>query len=79
MVQSHDNVRQLQCGEEEAALRDSVLVGSPAEVAERIRGFQQAAGGDLHFVARLSYPGMDPGVQRETMQLFAEGVAPLLR
>ena len=54
-------------------------MGAPEEVAERISAFQQAAGGDLHFVARLSYPGMDPGVQREAMQLFAEGVAPLLR
>jgi probable F420-dependent oxidoreductase len=65
--------------EEEAALRASTLVGTPEEVAERIRAFQDAAGGDFHFVGRLYYPGMDPGVQRETMRLFAEGVAPLLR
>jgi alkanesulfonate monooxygenase SsuD/methylene tetrahydromethanopterin reductase-like flavin-dependent oxidoreductase (luciferase family) len=65
--------------EEEAALRDSVLFGPPKEVAERIRGFEQAAGGDLHFVGRLYFPGMDLGVQREVMRLFAEEVAPLLR
>jgi hypothetical protein len=48
-------------------------------VAERIRGFEQAAGGDLHFIARLYYPGMAPEEQREVLHLFAEGVAPLLR
>jgi alkanesulfonate monooxygenase SsuD/methylene tetrahydromethanopterin reductase-like flavin-dependent oxidoreductase (luciferase family) len=65
--------------DEEASLRDSALVGTPAEVAERIRVFREAAGGDVHFVARLYYPGMDPAMQREVVQLFAEGVAPLLR
>jgi probable F420-dependent oxidoreductase len=65
--------------EEEAALRASTLVGRPEEVAERIRAFDRAAGGSLHFVARLYYPGMDPGTQREAMRLFADEVAPLLR
>jgi probable F420-dependent oxidoreductase len=65
--------------EEEAALRGSVVLGTPEEVAERIRGFEQAAGGDLHFIARLYYPGMAPEEQREVLHLFAEGVAPLLR
>ena len=64
--------------EEEVALRDSVLLGTPKEVAERIRAYQEAAGGDLHFIARLYYPGMDPGMQRDVMHLFAEEVAPLV-
>ena len=65
--------------QEEATLRDSTLLGTPEEVAERIRGFEEASGGGLHFVARLYYPGMDPALQREVLQLFAEEVAPLVR
>ncbi len=65
--------------EEAAALRGSILLGTPEEVAEQARAFEEAAGGDVHFIARLYFPGMDPGMQREVIQLFAEEVAPLLR
>jgi len=65
--------------EEELELHGSTLVGTPREVAERIRALDEAAGGDLHFVARLYYPGMDRGTQREALRVFAEDVAPLLR
>ena len=64
---------------DEQPLRRSGLIGTPDEVAEGIRAYAEAAGGDLHFVARLYYPGMDPGIQREAMRVFAEGVIQQLR
>ncbi len=64
---------------EEGALREQILLGEPAEVAARISALADAAGGDLHFIARLYWPGMDPGVQREAMAIFAEEVIPELR
>jgi alkanesulfonate monooxygenase SsuD/methylene tetrahydromethanopterin reductase-like flavin-dependent oxidoreductase (luciferase family) len=65
--------------EDEEALRASILLGSPDEIATRIRRFDEAAGGGIHFIARLYWPGMDPGVQREAIALFAERVIPALR
>jgi alkanesulfonate monooxygenase SsuD/methylene tetrahydromethanopterin reductase-like flavin-dependent oxidoreductase (luciferase family) len=65
--------------EEEAALRESIIIGTPEQVAEQVRGFEQAAGGDVHYIARLYWPGMDPAMQRAVMHLWAEEVAPLLR
>jgi alkanesulfonate monooxygenase SsuD/methylene tetrahydromethanopterin reductase-like flavin-dependent oxidoreductase (luciferase family) len=65
---------------EEAALREEVVIGEPDEVAEQVRAYRDAAGGeDVHFIADLYWPGMNPEVQRETMRIFAEEVAPLLR
>mgnify|MGYP005849005045 CR=1 FL=1 len=64
--------------EAEADLRETIVVGTPARVAERIDAFRRAAGGDLHYIARLYWPGMDPAVQREAMRVFAEEVIPLL-
>ncbi len=65
--------------EEEGALRDEIVLGTPPEVAERIRGYEDTAGTELHFMADLYWPGMEPSLQRETMRIFAEEVAPLLR
>lgn len=65
--------------EEEQALREQILVGRPEDVAERIGALGDAAGGDLHYIARLYWPGMDPAVQREAMAVFAEEVIPKLR
>jgi probable F420-dependent oxidoreductase len=63
----------------EAALRAAILVGPAQEIVERIRAYEEAAGGDFHFIARSYWPGIDPGVQRETMAVFAEDVMPALR
>jgi alkanesulfonate monooxygenase SsuD/methylene tetrahydromethanopterin reductase-like flavin-dependent oxidoreductase (luciferase family) len=63
----------------EAELRESMLLGTPEQVAERIDAFREAAGGDLHFIARLYWPGMDPALQREAMAVFAEDVLPRVR
>ncbi len=65
--------------DEERALREQIILGRPDEVAERIADLDAAVGGDLHFIARLYWPGMDPGVQRETMRIFAQEVIPKLR
>jgi alkanesulfonate monooxygenase SsuD/methylene tetrahydromethanopterin reductase-like flavin-dependent oxidoreductase (luciferase family) len=65
--------------DEEAALRHEIVLGTPRTVADRIRAFEEAAGTELHFIADLYWPGMDPSVQRETMRIFADEVMPLLR
>ena len=66
-------------GSEEAELREQILVGTPQEVAEGIGAFRRTVGDRVHFIARLYWPGLDPGVQREALELFAEDVMPLLR
>ncbi len=64
---------------EEEALRASIVLGRPEQVAEQIAAFRDAAGGDVHYIARLYWPGMDPALQREAIDVFGEAVAPLLR
>ena len=65
--------------EAEAQLRAGALVGTPEEVAERIRAFEEAAGAGIRYVARLSWPGLDPALQREAIRVFGERVLPALR
>ena len=65
--------------QEEEELREGILLGSPEEVAERIRALAESVGGELHFIARLYWPGMEPAVQREAMRVFAKEVIPSLR
>jgi probable F420-dependent oxidoreductase len=64
---------------DEAELRAEALVGAPEEVAAGILRLARVAGGDLHFIARLYWPGMAPDRQREAMRLFAEEVVPAVR
>ena len=64
---------------EEQALREEIVLGTPQEVADRLRAYQDAIGSELHFIADLYWPGMDPSLQREVIRVFAEEVAPLLR
>lgn len=66
-------------GEEESSLRGSILLGRPDNVAEQIALIRDAAGGELHYIARLYWPGIDPAVQREAMAIFAQEVIPKLR
>lgn len=63
----------------DATLRDQIVLGTPDEVAARIRELADAAGGDLHYIARLYFPGMPADVQREALRIFGEEVAPHLR
>ena len=64
---------------DEDALRSSIVLGTPAQVAEQIDGYRRAAGGDLHFVARLYFPGLPWDLQRRALDLFAGEVAPAVR
>jgi len=65
--------------QEEALLRHSIVIGTPDEVALQIDRYRRAAGGDLHFIARLYFPGLPWEVQRRTLRLFAEKVVPKVR
>jgi alkanesulfonate monooxygenase SsuD/methylene tetrahydromethanopterin reductase-like flavin-dependent oxidoreductase (luciferase family) len=60
-------------------LRRRTLLGTPEEVAERIREYEEAAEGRLHYIARMYVPGLDAALQREVMEAFAQEVIPLLR
>lgn len=62
----------------EEQMRATTLHGTPEQVAERIRELVDAAGGRLHYIARLYWPGMDPAVRDESLRIFAEDVRPLL-
>jgi alkanesulfonate monooxygenase SsuD/methylene tetrahydromethanopterin reductase-like flavin-dependent oxidoreductase (luciferase family) len=64
---------------EEESLRASIVLGTPEQVAEQIARFRDAAEDDIHYIARLYWPGMDPALQQEAVDVFAERVAPLLR
>ncbi len=63
----------------EPALRSQIVLGTPDDVVEQVAAFAAAAGGDVHFIARLYWPGMDPAVQEEAVHVFAEEVIPHLR
>ena len=64
---------------ETSALREEILVGTPEHVADRMRAYEEAAGREVHFMADLYWPGLDPKIQRETMRIFAAEVAPQVR
>ncbi len=64
---------------EEDALRESVILGTPAQVASTIDEYRRAAGGDLVFIAGLYFPGLAWDVQCQAVRTFAQQVAPLVR
>ena len=55
-----------------ARLRETSLLGSPAEVAEQVRGYADAAGGSIHFIARSYLPGLGIEGRREALAGLAE-------
>jgi alkanesulfonate monooxygenase SsuD/methylene tetrahydromethanopterin reductase-like flavin-dependent oxidoreductase (luciferase family) len=66
----------------EAALRAQIICGTPAEVAARIAEYAEAArtvSPHFTFIARMHYPGMDPGIVRAAARLFATDVIPAVR
>jgi alkanesulfonate monooxygenase SsuD/methylene tetrahydromethanopterin reductase-like flavin-dependent oxidoreductase (luciferase family) len=64
---------------EAETLRESIIVGTPAQVASAIDEYRRAAGGDLSFIAGLYFPGLDWDIQRRSLEVFAAEVAPLVR
>lgn len=64
---------------EEEQLRASIVMGTPDEVAQQIDAYRRAAGGDLHYIGRLYFPGLPWEVQERTLRLFAEQVIPRAR
>lgn len=63
----------------EEELRRQIVLGAPEEVARQINAYRVAAGREIHYIARLYWPGMPIGVQRRALRLFAEEVIPRLR
>jgi len=63
----------------EAALRESIILGSPDQVAAAIDEYRQMAGGDLVFIARLYFPGLPWDLQRQALRIFTDEVAPRAR
>ena len=64
--------------EQEAAVRGRAIVGTPDQVAEQIAAYRDVLGPGGQFIARSYFPGLDPGIQRETLRLFGEEVRALL-
>ncbi|MGC8471717.1 MAG: LLM class flavin-dependent oxidoreductase [Acidimicrobiales bacterium] len=62
-----------------AAVRAAALTGTPGEVAEAVAAYCVAAGGDLHFIARVYLPGLPREVQLEALRLYACEVVPAVR
>jgi hypothetical protein len=66
--------------EREAEIRGGRgFVGEPEEIVEWLAALQAVTPGELHYVARLYWPGMDPGVQAEAMEIFADEVIKKVR
>jgi alkanesulfonate monooxygenase SsuD/methylene tetrahydromethanopterin reductase-like flavin-dependent oxidoreductase (luciferase family) len=63
-----------------AKIRAGALVGLPGSVADGIAAYAAAAGDHpFHFIARLYWPGMDPGLMREALTVYAGQVIPAVR
>jgi alkanesulfonate monooxygenase SsuD/methylene tetrahydromethanopterin reductase-like flavin-dependent oxidoreductase (luciferase family) len=58
---------------------ESLVVGLPEDVAERMAAYEDAAGTEISFTAEFCWPGLDRGVLREAIELFGERVLPLVR
>jgi len=66
-------------GLDETWLRSLICAGTPEEVAEQICKYEEAAGVEIHFIARLYFPGLDRAIHGEAIHLFAQEVMPVLR
>jgi alkanesulfonate monooxygenase SsuD/methylene tetrahydromethanopterin reductase-like flavin-dependent oxidoreductase (luciferase family) len=62
--------------EDEERLRRGIVAGTPEEVVEQLREYERRAGVEIHFIARLYWPGLDLSTQREALELFARDVIP---
>ncbi len=61
--------------------RAETAIGTPQEVARRLRPIAEAFGGgrDFTLVVRLHYPGMDYETSSHAIELFGEHVIPALK
>jgi alkanesulfonate monooxygenase SsuD/methylene tetrahydromethanopterin reductase-like flavin-dependent oxidoreductase (luciferase family) len=59
-------------------VEDRFLIGSPAEVADRLIDLQRRFGVN-HLVASVHWPGMPNSLALEQMQVLAEEVMPTVR
>jgi len=60
---------------EEAEIRGGRgLVGEPERIIEWLSELQSVTPGELHYVARLYWPGMESSLQDEAMEIFANEV-----
>ena len=64
--------------ESEGALRSTMLVGNPVDLADQLARMQDEAGVELHVLARMYWPGMTLDDQRRSLTLFADEVMPRL-
>ena len=62
-------------------LRQTVVTGTPQEVAHRLRPVVDAFGDrpEFHLIVRLHYPGMDYDTASRAVELFGEKVIPALK
>lgn len=62
-------------------MRDTVAMGTPQEVAHRLRPMVDAFAErrDFHLIVRLHYPGMDYVTASRAVELFGEKVIPALK
>jgi alkanesulfonate monooxygenase SsuD/methylene tetrahydromethanopterin reductase-like flavin-dependent oxidoreductase (luciferase family) len=65
--------------ERDAMVRETILHGTPDEVAAGIRAYNEAAGTNIHYLAWTTMPGMDGDLRRAAMRVFAEEVIPQFR
>lgn len=63
----------------ERRLLARMIVGDPVTVANAIQSFCGLVSGDVHYIARMYWPGLDFDFQCQLMQRFAEQVLPLIR
>ena len=55
------------------------MIADQVPGAGQIDAYRRAAGGDLHYIARLYFPGLPWEVQQRPLRLFAEHVVPRAR
>ncbi|MFN8185879.1 MAG: LLM class flavin-dependent oxidoreductase [Gaiellales bacterium] len=65
--------------EREEELRAMVIMGPADELVTRLRDYEAACGGELHVIADLLLPSLDPGLLRDQLARVSETLLPQLR
>jgi alkanesulfonate monooxygenase SsuD/methylene tetrahydromethanopterin reductase-like flavin-dependent oxidoreductase (luciferase family) len=55
-----------------ASILKALIIGTPDQVAKRIKEFGKVWGTDMHFVARSNYPGIPEEMSRNCIRLLGE-------